>query len=469
MAMASFYPLPSKEALQETFVGRSIKDVPTPAAVLDRNKIKRNCDRMLQAVKDLEFGWRAHIKTHKTTELTRLQVGHGTTPVNIIVSTIIEAENVLPLLHEYQSTGRQVNLLYSFPVAPGAIERLSLLAKQLGAGGLCLMVDHHSQLDSVVAIHKSSSIPPNVFLKINVGDGHHRAGVVPQSETCSQMITSLLSLEKADTAHLFGLYSHAGHSYSASNQATALDFLRQEFEALRATAKLVHSTSPSKSLVLSVGATPTSTSIRNLLVSSSFSADSDEGKAIAALKSTIAAIRKKNCDIEIHAGVYPVLDCQQLATRALPTDGPNAMLTYDDLALTIVAEIASVYPGRGENGTPEALLGAGCIALGREPCKAYAGWGVMTPWNRTGVEMPKVSLDEHRGWKVGRISQEHGILTWDGEKGGEEPLEVGMKVRVWPNHACIASAGFGWYLVVDSSWEGKEDEIVDVWPRWRGW
>ncbi len=36
-----------------------------------------------------------------------------------------------------------------------------------------------------------------------------------------------------------------------------------------------------------------------------------------------------------------------------------------------------------------------------------------------------------------------------------------------PNHACVAGAGFGWYLVVDSDQGG--DEIVDVWVRWRGW
>jgi hypothetical protein len=46
----------------------------------------------------------------KTIELTRLQVGSGTGPVNIIVSTLIEAEFVLPLLLEYKSQGRAVNV-----------------------------------------------------------------------------------------------------------------------------------------------------------------------------------------------------------------------------------------------------------------------------------------------------------------------------------------------------------------------
>lgn len=47
------------------FVGRSIKDVGTPVAVLDISKLENNCNRMLEACASLEFEWRAHIKTHK--------------------------------------------------------------------------------------------------------------------------------------------------------------------------------------------------------------------------------------------------------------------------------------------------------------------------------------------------------------------------------------------------------------------
>lgn len=74
------------------------------------------------------------------------------------------------------------------------------------------------------------------------------------------------------------------------------------------------------------------------------------------------------------------------------------------------------------------------------------------------------------GWIVSRISQEHGILTWEGEKSkcnDSNALKVGDFVEVFPNHACVAGAGFGWYVVVDS--EVGDDVVVDVWGRWRGW
>ncbi|KAL2142725.1 hypothetical protein VTI28DRAFT_813 [Corynascus sepedonium] len=164
---------------------------------------------------------------------------------------------------------------------------------------------------------------------------------------------------------------------------------------------------------------------------------------------------------------------QQLATHARD----ESLMTADDIAISVIAEVASIYPGRGVNGTTEALINAGTLALGREPVadkgeipgQDYHGWGFLMPWGLDnpvpGPDFPRV----HDGWQVGRISQEHGILTWQGSKEDEVPLRYGQRVRVWPNHSCIAGAGFDWYLIVDSRNKDGEDQVVDVWPRWRGW
>ena len=65
MATTSFYPLAEKEHLKRQFVGKSIKDVIAPAAVLDLSKVRKNCTKMLEACQALNMGWRVHIKTHK--------------------------------------------------------------------------------------------------------------------------------------------------------------------------------------------------------------------------------------------------------------------------------------------------------------------------------------------------------------------------------------------------------------------
>ncbi|KAF7911022.1 uncharacterized protein EAF01_002530 [Botrytis porri] len=459
MDSTSLIPSASKEELVKEYVGKSLHDVPCPAVVLDISKLRKNCTDMLETVDSLKCGWRAHIKTHKTTELTRLQIGDGPGPANIVVSTVVEAENIVPLLLEYKNEGRAVNILYSFPLTSGVVDRLSKVSTALGPNGISLMIDHPSQLRSVAAIHEQTNIPPLVFIKIDMGG--HRAGVIPGTETCSQLISSVMALAKRNVCILHGLYSHAGHSYSSNSQTAALDYLRQEFEALLVTSEEVHSVAATKlPLVLSVGATPTSSAIRNLLLPSASSEGLNE---ISALKATMGAIRDLGCEIEIHAGVYPMLDMQQLATHALPEE----LLGWSSVAITILAEIASLYPPRGTSDSPEALITAGSLALGREPCKAYPGWGILSPWNRTSFALPNTGPEGYSGWQISRISQEHGILTNPGKNDSE--LSIGQKVRVWPNHACIAGAGYGWYLIVDESRIGKEDEIVDVWVRWRGW
>jgi D-serine ammonia-lyase len=334
------------------------------------------------------------------------------------------------------------------------------VSKQLGPGGLSLLVDHPDQLPSVYQVKELSGNLPQIYIKIDMGYG--RAGVHPQSQVASQLISDVLQAEEVGAAIFYGLYTHAGQSYFGDDRASAVDFLRQELEALLVTAEKVKSAIPREKLVLSVGATPTTTSIRNLLVRES-ALTAGEQTAISALKGTIRTIRSKDCEVELHAGVYPVLDVQQLATHALSAP----MLSWSDLALTIVAEVASIYPGRGKGGFPEALIAAGSLALGREPCKAYSGWGIVSPWNIPDAQHPTAGPEHHEGWQVGRISQEHGILTWSGDV-EPSPLTVGQKIRIFPNHACIAGAGFDYYLVFDSEMVG-EDKIIDVWPRWRGW
>ncbi|TGO71111.1 hypothetical protein BELL_0618g00030 [Botrytis elliptica] len=443
MDSTSLIPSASKEELVREYVGKSLHDVPCPAVVLDISKLRKNCTDMLET----------------TTELTRLQIGDGPGPANIVVSTVVEAENIVPLLLEYKSKGRAVNILYSFPLTSGVVDRLSKVSTALGPNGISLMIDHPSQLRSVAAIHEKTNIPPLIFIKIDMGG--HRAGVIPGTETCSLLISSVITLAKRNVCILHGLYSHAGHSYSSNSQTAALDYLRHEFEALLITSEEVHSVAVTKMpLVLSVGATPTSSAIRNLLLPSTSSEGLNE---ISALKATMGAIRDVGCEIEIHAGVYPMLDMQQLATHALPED----LLSWSSVAITILAEIASLYPPRGKSDSPEALITAGSLALGREPCKAYPGWGIVSPWNRTSFALPNTGPEGYSGWQISRISQEHGILTNPGKNDSE--LSIGQRVRVWPNHACIAGAGYGWYLIVDESRTGKEDEIIDVWVRWRGW
>lgn len=352
-----------------------------------------------------------------------------------------------------------------------------------------------------------------VFPHIDVG--YHREGVPAGSP---QLTALAAALAHASKATLGGFYAHMGHSYGVSSPEEALDYMGQELAGLAegarafltaaAAAPAAPRSASTEKIVLSLGATPTAASIQNLLLD-----HAAPNPVVQRYRQLIADIGA-DFAIEYHAGVYPVLDLQQLATRARPAHvearggvdsaapgHSQSLASFADIAHRTLVEVASVYPDRG--AVPEALIAAGSIVLGRDPCKSYAGWGVVTPWTATATAAsaadqprphydPEAGESERTGWIVGRISQEHGILTWQGPREKLRELKVGEKLLLWPNHvgleekivlrvgmcanarvlsfsqACMAGASFGWYLVVDSD-RSDPDEIVDVWVRCRGW
>jgi len=64
---------------------------------------------------------------------------------------------------------------------------------------------------------------------------------------------------------------------------------------------------------------------------------------------------------------------------------------------------------------------------------------------------------------VERANQEHGVVAAP-TKLPFDALPVGARVRVAPNHVCLAAAAHDRYHVVDGG-----EEIVAVWPRINGW
>jgi D-serine deaminase-like pyridoxal phosphate-dependent protein len=486
------YPKPSEEGLKLQYVGKKLSELPTPAAVIDVAAVRRNCDAMLAAIEDISMlDFRAHVKTHKTAELTELQVnGHDpkrNRHVKLVVSTVAEIEHLLPWLLEKKRKSTAIDILYGVPASPSSLSRLAALAHILGQSSISLLVDN---ADSIEIIANSRHLWPGiiqVFIKIDTG--YHRCGVEPDSEAFLQ-VSSQLKAHK-DNVQLRGIYSHLGNSYGFNAVEEAIHGLQVEIEKLHQVGKYLSREFPNlfHSFIYSVGATPTATAAQNLTGESK--AAQDFRRALATARDEFRQHRRHlQLTIELHAGVYPLLDLQQLATHARPglirfyklssEPGHNYQgLSNAAMGLRILVEVASLYPHRKN---PEALIAAGSLALGREPCKSYSGWGVVSPWSESdpqdswyrsydrwpGFYDPDQPEPLRSGWVVSRISQEHGMLTWEGPKEEKRELKLGEKLLIWPNHACIAGAGFGWYFVVDT--DSEDTSVVkDVWVRCRGW
>ena len=61
----TFYDTPTKEALTQAFVGKTLRELRTPAFIVDRAIFAQNCAKMHVRSKLWDCQFRAHVKTHK--------------------------------------------------------------------------------------------------------------------------------------------------------------------------------------------------------------------------------------------------------------------------------------------------------------------------------------------------------------------------------------------------------------------
>ncbi|KAH7004062.1 putative serine dehydratase domain-containing protein [Fusarium venenatum] len=377
----------------KSFIGKSISELPTPSLVVNLPVLKKNIDTLHQDVERLGIGFRPHVKTLKTLEVTRLMLAEGKYK-GMIASTIPEIKGALPLVEE----GLVEECLYGIPVYPGVLPRLIELRKSLRVQ---LMVDNEQQV-SFLEESASSKQPWDIFIKLDVGS--HRAGVEANSDALHRLVERA---EKSSAVNIYGFYCHAGHSYGGRSRKEAEETLNIEVSSVLSAAKLLPSY---RHLIISVGSTPTAHVVESL-----------------------KALMPENVTLELHAGNFPCNDLQQVST---------GLVTESQQAVTVAAEVCSVYPDRNE-----ALVNAGVIALSRE-ASAFSGFGRV-------VGSP--------AWGLVRLSQEHGIVgTSEGRK-VDEDFKVGQRVEIWCNHSCIVAAAFHVYYVVD-----EEGIVRDTWIPWKG-
>ncbi|KLO17025.1 hypothetical protein SCHPADRAFT_868796 [Schizopora paradoxa] len=432
MTPIEFAGLPSKDALMKEFGGKALTSLRTPAFVLDRSIFERNCSSMASKTKEWGAGFRAHLKTHKTVEGARLQL-RGKTKA-IVVSTIMEAWHVVNSGLVADSTVNDI--LYGLPIAINKIQDLSKLQekiKQYG-GSVKLLIDHP---DQIAALEEQAGPREEWRVFVKIDGGQRRAGVSPNSPLFKTILSKIFE-SKIVVVH--GFYSHAGDSYGSTSNEEASRFLTSEVEAANEAAKIalsmlknddLASAKYSDPFVLSVGSTPT---------------------AHVASAETRARLGKElHGKLELHAGNYPILDLQQLHTK---------LISPDHIAHRVLSTVISYYPGRGQDGSDEALCDAGAIAMSKDTGPS-GGFGEVVG----------------RPWRLGRISQEHGILTQRKDVaagvGVSEPstdasLKIGEQIKIVGQHACLIAAAHPWYYIVDSS-QGKADVVVDVWVPWKGW
>ncbi|KAK2681549.1 hypothetical protein RAB80_003342 [Fusarium oxysporum f. sp. vasinfectum] len=304
----------------KAYIGKHVLELPTPSLVVNLPVLKTNVETLHRDVEKLGIGFRPHVKTLKSLEVTRLMMADGKYR-GIIASTIPEIKGALPLVKE----GILEECLYGLPVYPGILPRLIELRKSLR---IMLMVDNEQQVEFLEE-SASSKQPWDVFIKLDVGS--RRAGVEANSAALNRLVERA---QKSSAISIYGFYCHAGHSYGGRSRDEAEKTLNIEVSSVLTAAKLLPS---DRQLVISVGSTPTAHVVESLKAS-----------------------MPENIKLELHAGNFPCNDLQQVST---------GLVTETQQSVSVAAEVCSVYPQRNE-----ALVNAGVIALSRE-ASAFSGFG----------------------------------------------------------------------------------------------
>ena len=374
-----------------------LADLPTPALVLDRARLRRNIQAMSDRYKALGVRLRPHLKTSKSVDVARMATaGHFG---GITVSTLKEAEHFAA--HGFR------DILYAVCVVPTKLRQAAALIKS--GVVLTLITDDLGAAQAIAAGGKDLGVVFDVLVEVDCGE--KRSGVAVESDA---LIEIARTLHAGPGARLGGIMVHAGHSYACRT----LDAVAEIAEIERSTGVRAGERLRAAGLpcgTISIGSTPT-------------------------------ALHGKRYDgiTEVRCGVYMFGDLFQ---AEIGSCGPG------DIAVSVLSSV--IGQRRSEN---RVLIDAGFLALSKDRSTANTphdvGFGRVADIGG-GLGLGDVTV-------VG-VHQEHGMVE------GRTPLPfdrlpVGARVRVLPNHACITSAAYDRYHVVDGS-----DEVVAVWPRCNGW
>jgi D-serine deaminase-like pyridoxal phosphate-dependent protein len=171
-------------------------EIPSPALLVYPDRIENNIHQMILTAGGTER-LRPHVKTHKTSEIIKLQMKHGINKFKC--ATISEAEMVA-------DCGVKDILLAVQPVGPN-IERFLRLKEKYPKAKISCIVDNEEIIIRLSDMSRTTNIETYVWLDINVG--MNRTGVAPGEKAIrlyKRMIDS--PMLKAGGLHVYDGHIH---------------------------------------------------------------------------------------------------------------------------------------------------------------------------------------------------------------------------------------------------------------------
>jgi len=298
------------------------------------------------------------------------------------------------------------DILLAVPLAPSRADEVLELRRD--CAGLAVILDHPDTLAELERCAEQRRRRIDAHLKVDCG--YHRAGVDPQGELGPALARRMAASEWIGFA---GVVTHAGHAYGCRSTAELAEVALQERERTVEFARRLGEAGIDVPRV-SIGSTP----------------------------SVVAATSLEGVD-EVRPGNYAFFDAFQAGL---------GVCDLDDVAFSVLTSVVGRYPERDA-----LVVDAGALALSKDAGRPRADGGV-----GYGVAMSPDGQFVWRDLHLASLTQEHGVVQ--AEEGlGPSDHPVGERLRILPNHACLAAALFEQYVVV------RGEQVVDRWRPARGW
>src|SRR5690606_39208620 len=377
-----------------------VSDLPTPSLLVERARLEANLAAQQARADGEGVALRPHVKTHKSPALARRQAEAGAR--GLTVATVAEAEAFADAGFDDLVIAREV-------VDPALFSRIADLAAE--GARVAFLVDTAAGAGLASRFFADRSLRADVLVEVDTG--HGRCGVAWDHDDALDLVRHVAGLPGL---RLRGLLTHGGHGYfgprdGETREAALVRAMAEERDRLLALAARLGAAGlldPAEA-VLSLGSTPTFSRFEN-------------------------AERGGFRITEARPGNYVFHDAMQAALGTAPLAA---------CALTVQATVLSIH--RDDGGTDRVYLDAGKKALTTDSGWGTDGYGLLLHSPSTMKPLPHARL--------AALSEEHGWV----EVPGGSTFDVGDRVRVVPNHACVAVATQPRLHLVDG------DEVVEAW------
>ena len=281
-----------------------LADALTPALVLDRSRLDRNCVRMRERCRDLGVKLRPHMKTLKSIDAARIAIDPDFGA--IAVSTLLEAE--------YFAAGGIEDIQLAVCMTPDKLPRASAVARDIPR--FSFFLDSAAMARASADYARSTAAPLRIWIEIDSGE--HRTGVEPDDPA----LVEIASILAEAPVVLEGVATHGGHSYRGRDAQAIAAIAEQERAQVTKAAEILRAAGFNVPGV-SAGSTPTAVHARS-------------GAGLT----------------EFRAGVYMAGDLFQAAIGSLDET---------DIALSVLATVISHKPEQNQ-----IVVDAGGLALSKD-------------------------------------------------------------------------------------------------------